>query len=436
MSDFITMMEWLLNEEGEATAQPTGGPGGMPPAGPGLGMPAGPQGAPPQMMGQNDPNIANQQPPSMGQDDDITGDPQTPDMPDDKESKDFESWKRDYFKESVKGDVDKLKEMVLDVRDRNLDPYQHKFVEDNLQILFLRENKNIDVACKEIRKLISQQIDHNNPATSLVGYIYQTLEKQPLLSNVFVKLTGLLDCKGPMHRKFIASLLGAVQVGTAGNNEDIVYNEAEYSVRISTRFNSRFGEVHIGKWSLKQDDPERYLQPAELKRLEEGSPEEKDVLRRRVVMESIAQAFRTRAMIVNVVGSDGTVYHLGWDISTCLKSAYTEGRLVVRVRNNDSAECMIDDDGRIIPFLDMTIMYLQDTDEMDEDGKPQKREVEFIVRKDGQLFLSAQLPILKETSGAFQGMVLKETPWRGNPSDLRTLTRCVPNAPELLLRQC
>lgn len=440
-SDWINMAEWLLSED-DMGGPPGTGPG-MPmnnpaPAGPpGGGMPPG---QPPVMGQQPDPNIANQPADNQmpGEDDkDITNDPQHPDMPqDDDGGKGFEEWRKDYFKEAVTGDVAKLKSAVAEVRDRELDSYQRKFVEDNLQVLFLREHSNIDKASKEIRKLIKQQIDHNNPATTLVNYIHQVLGQQPLLNNIYLKLTGLYALKGDMHRKFLASLLGAVQVGSGGNNEDIVYNENEYSVRISTRFNSRFGEVHIGKWSLKQDDPERYLQPAELKRLEEGSPEEKDVLRRRVVMESIAETFRTRAFVINVVGTDGTVYHLGWDISTCLKSAYAEGRLVVRVKNNDAAEAMIDDDGRIVPYLDMTIMYLQDTDEQDEDGRPQKREVEFIVRREGQLFLSAQLPVLKDTAGSFQGMVLKESPWQGNPSDLRSLQRCVPNATDMLLRQC
>ena len=216
----------------------------------------------------------------------------------------------------------------------------------------------------------------------------------------------------------------------------LIFNEKDYAICISTRFNARFGDVHLGQWSLKTDDPERYLKPPELKRLEEGSPEERDVIRRRVVMESIAEEFKTRAFVVNVVGTDGTIYTFGWDISTSLRSAYHEGKLVVRARDDSSSEAMIDNDGAIIPFVDLKIMYVQATGETDDNGKPVKQEVEFLSRKYGQLFLTAQLPTVKEASSAFQGIVFKEMPWEGNPSDIHTLQRCVPSLPEMIMRQC
>lgn len=432
----INLDDWLIREVGTGTdAGDIGGsPSGMPPTN----SPGTPQGAAPNPA--KDPNIANQDQQNMGgppnKMPDVANDPHLPDMPDDSDSQDFETWKKEFLDSSIKGDVEEMKDMLLKIRDRDLDPYQRKFVEDNLQIIFLREHSNIDKASKEIRKMIKEDLDHNNPATSVVNHISSVLEQQPLLNGCYIKLTGLRGMKGDIHRQLIAGLIGAVQVGSGATNEDLIFNEKDYSIRLSTRFNSRFGDVHLGTWSLKEDDPERYLKPPELKRLDDGSPEEKDVLRRRVVMEAIADAFKTRAFIVNVVGTDGTIYTLGWDIATSLKAAYIEGKLVVRTKNDDAGEAMIDDDGAIVPFLDMKIMYRQNTGGQDEDGKPEKRDVEFITRRYGQLFLTAQLPILKEASSSFQGIVLKETPWTGNPSDLKTLSRCVPSLPEILMRQC
>lgn len=389
---------------------------------------------------QNDPNITNvqnqQQKPVLP---DVAEDPQTPDMPKqvEKEEVNFETWKKNYLVASIKGNVEELKELINKVRDDDLDPYQHKFVEDNLQILFLREYSNIDKASNEIRRKIKEDLDHNNPGTSVVNHITSVLETVPLLNNCFIKLTGLLSMKADIHRKFIASLLGAVQVGSGATNEDLIFNERDYSIRISTRFNSRFGDIHLGNWSLKTDDPERYLKQPELKRLEDGSPEEKDVLRRRVVMESIAAEFKTRAFIVNVVGTDGTIYSLGWDLATSLKSAYTEGKLVVRTKQDDSSEAMIDDDGAIIPFVDLKIMYTKTSEgEYDEEGKPIKKEIEFMTRRYGQLFLTASLEIIKDAANSFQGIVLKETPWQGAATDLKTLARCVPSTNEIILRTC
>jgi hypothetical protein len=411
--------DWLLSEVGTGTDTQAGVPGGPP-------------------TSQPDPNIANQLPQSDPNTSlpDVASDPVVPEMPREEESPDFEGWKKEFLVLSIKGNVEEMKSAILQVRDRDLDSYQRKFVEDNLQILFLREHSNIATASGEIRKLLHEEIDHNNPATTVVNHMNRIMAEQPLLSACYIKMTGYHSNKADLHRKFIASLIGAVQVGSGAYNEDLIYNEKEYSIRISTRMNSRFGNVHLGEWCLKEDDPERYLKPPELKRLEEGGPEEKDVLRRRVVMESIASAFKTRAFIINVVGTDGTVYTLGWDLATSLRSAYVEGKLVVRTVSDDSAEAMIDSDGAIIPFTDIKVMYVQETGDIDENGKPEKREVEFISRKGGQLFLDAQLPILKEASSTFQGIIFKETPWQGNPSDLRTLSRCICSSSMLLLMQC
>jgi hypothetical protein len=109
---------------------------------------------------------------------------------------------RRFFKETVKGDVNKLIDMIHQVRDLELDAYPRKFVEDNMQVCFLRQNANIDKASKEIRKLIKQELDQNNPSVTLVNHITTVLTQMPELNNVFIKLKGLLGMKGDLHRSF------------------------------------------------------------------------------------------------------------------------------------------------------------------------------------------------------------------------------------------
>lgn len=423
--------EWLLEASGDQAGgqqPPMGDPmmpgqAGPPPGDPNVANPAPPQTDPPPQQQQN--SIP-----------DVSGDPHAPDMPEEMDEQDFEQWKDAYFKETVKLDVNKLIDMIHQVRDLDLDSYPRKFVEDNLQICFLRQNANIDKMCKEIRKLVKDNLDQNNPSVSLVNHIVNTMQMMPELNNIFIKLKGLLGMKGDLHRKFIAAIVGGVQVGTGGNNEDVVYNEKDFSIRISTRYNDKWGRVDLGKWTLREDDPERYLTEPEQRRLEEGSPEEKDVLRRRVVMESIAETFKKRGFIVNVAGDDGTVYTFGWDLSGSIKGAYSDGKLVVRTIQSENSEAMIDDQGAIIPYVDVKIKYAKETGGVDEEGKPALEEHEFMERIDGMLFLTAQFNILREAASSFPGIVLKETPYAGNPSDLRVLQRCVPNAPEILMRQC
>ena len=425
--------DWLISEVGEeipgmqAPQTQPGPPPGMPPGDPNIT-------APNQQMAPEEPqNQAGGQP---GETPDISNDPQVPDMPQEREEMDFEQWKNKFLKESIKGDVQKMTDMVQQVRDMELDPYPRKFVEDNLQILFLRQNANIDKAGKEIRKLLRDELDQNNPSASVVNHIFNTLQSMPELSNVFIKMNGLLGSKADLHRKYIAALIGGVQVGAGGDNEDVVFNENEYAIRISTRFNYRWGKVDLGRWSLKEDDPERYLSEPEQQRLEEGSPEEKEALRHRVVMESVANQFKQRAFVINVVNNDGTVYTFGWDISSAVRQAYTEGKLKVKLLQPDGSEAMITDEGNIVPYTEIKIMYMKDTGEVDEEGRPRSEEHEFMSREEGLLFLTGQFQTIQEVANSFQGMSLKEMPYNGNPSDLKALMRCVPNATEMLMRQC
>jgi hypothetical protein len=389
---------------------------------------------------QNDPNITNIEPkPPVADEKDITKDPVTPDMPEEKGKKpdDFEVWKNTYLRESIKGDTNKLLDFIGQIRDKEgLHPYQKKFIEDNLNIQLIRQNSNVEKASKEIRKLIKEQLDKNNPATSVVSHLHSVLDTVPTLNNIFIKLSGYGGLKGDLHRKYIAALLGAVQVGSGANTEDIVYNERNYSIMLSTRFNARWGDVILGNWSLKKDDPEKYLSEAELKRMQEGSPEERDVLRRRIVMESIAEQFETRAFIINITSDDGTIYTLGWDLAGSLKAAYADGKLIIKTQITSGSETVITEDGKIIPLVDLNIYYVKETGQQTEDGKPETKEIEFITRKDGILFLAAELPTIKEMSTALQGALLKETPYTGNPSDLLKLSRCIYSSHDLLLRSC
>lgn len=389
-------------------------------------------------MGQSPAEIPNQEPQQqMEPQQDITQDPAEPDMPEEQPQHDnFEVWRNNYLKESIKGDVNKLIDLLNPLMEKDLEDSQYKFVSDNWNICLLRMNSNIDKASKEIRRNILQQLDRNNPATSVVQYITDFLSQDLLLVNMFIKLKGYVGLKGELHRKLIGSLIGGVQVGSGANTEDVIFNDREYSILISTRFNAKWGDVVLGNWTLKEDDAQRYLSDPEIRRLEEGSPEEKDVLRRRIVVESIAKLFATRAFIINVVGDDGTLYTLGWDIATSLRAAYNEGKLIVKTRHSDNSEAMITDDGQIMPLIDLSIHFVKETGEQDEDGKPATENLDFLERRNGNLFLTATLDTIRNCSKQMQGIVLKENPFGGSPSELKTLLRCVYTAHDLLVKQC
>jgi hypothetical protein len=394
-----------------------------------------PQGEQPPQEGQPPADAPDeaQSPPE-----DVSEDPETPEMPEEKdEEKDFEVWKSNYFKESIKGDATRLMELVSPLRSREgLEPYQRKFVDDNWNIQLIRQNANVAEASKQIRKSIRDQLDRSNPATSVANHIFNTLQTVPTLNETFIRMMGYTGNKGELHRKFMAALTGSVQVSSSPDKENIIFNEKEYSIKMSTRLNSEWGEVSLGSWGLREDDPERYLSEPELRRLSEGSPQERDVLRRRVVIESIAKHFDEQAFLINVVSDDGTIYHLGWDMSNALRGAYAEGKVLVKTVKSENSEAMISDEGEIIPMVDLKIYFVKETDEQDEQGNPRMEETEFMERRNGMLFLTAGLVTVREAAGAMQGTDFKETPYQGNPSDLKALKKCVYSAHDMLMRQC
>jgi hypothetical protein len=436
----LILDDWLMHEEsgfGDNTASFSPGPP--------IGQPEFPNNGDPSVTNMppdvNQPNDNQQKPfedeEGKEEEEDFSSDPKYPHMPEeDKKPENFDAWRKKFMEESVKGDPAAMEDMLLSIRDQELTAYQANFIEDNLQVIILREDGYIKDPSQEIRKIIKSEVDHNNPAVSVVSAICEVADKHQNLSNIFIKLGGFRKLKGELHRELIAALIGAVEVGGGPVTEDLIFNDKEYSIKISTRINSRWGDILVGPWSLRVDDPSRFLRQPELKRLTDGSPEEKEALKHRVILESIAKVYEERAFIINVVEQDGTVCMVGWDLNSCIKTAYTEGGLVVKSTTDDNTEAMIDENGEIIQYPEIRLVYAKDTGALGEDGKPTKEYLPFLERRDGQLFLTADKKTLKSISSKFVGMVFKEIPFKGNPSDLKTIQRCIPSTQELLMRRC
>ena len=87
-------------------------------------------------------------------------------------------------------------------------------------------------------------------------------------------------------------------------------------------------------------------------------------------------------------------------------------------------------------MIDLKIYFTKETGGQNQHGEPELEEVEFMERRNGMLFLTAGLSIIKEAAQSMQGTEFKEVPYPGNPSDLQALKRCVYSAHDLLMRQC
>ncbi len=415
---------WLEAEQPAAPQAPTSDPlsagqaGQIPPQ------------EPPQQPAPGDDPSAGAQPDP----DDVTQDPQSMEEPK-AEEQSFEEWKHNFLEMAIKADNEELVYMLNAVRDRELEVSQRRFVEDNIQVFMFRRDANVLKASKEFRNLLKQDLDRTNPGTTVMQHLTQVLDANPLLYQGLIKLSGTFAWKADLHRKWIAAFLGAVQVGGGATNKDIQICEKEFDINLSTRFATQFGEINIGKWSLIESDPKEYLKPDEQESLQEGSPEEKQVLRRKIIVKSIGETYRKRAFCVHVVSTDGTVYSLGWDLGNSILEAYKAGKVVVRGRENEDKEIMIGDDGEIIPVIDYSILFVRETGEVDDNGRPETEEVPFIERRDSTLYLVADMEVLKMASSGMSGMFFHQVPYGGNPAEILQLQRSIPGLYELISKQ-
>jgi hypothetical protein len=363
-------------------------------------------------------------------------DPNSPDMPEENDEVEFNSWKNEYFKLAVQGDTDKMLDSIDTIRNHDLKASQTKFVEDNFQILLLRQDANFDKVSKSIRRSIKTDVDKDHPGVSMMQIISQELDPNPVLSEILVKLFGFHGLKGELHRKFLAALTGSVQVGGGASKEDIVFNDKDFSINISTRMASDFGEINLGKWSLQDDDTHKFLAEPEVARLQEGSPEERKALIHRVVMSSIAEKFKKRAFLIHVVSETGNVYSIGWDLGDSLQSAYKEGKLIVKSDDSDDADVSINEAGELVPLKNLGIYAKMPDSEIGDNGETEEKTVPFIENRSGTLYFVADMDTMNSMGGNLAGMSFQNKPYTGSPVEFKNLTRCIPSMTELLLRRC
>jgi hypothetical protein len=364
-------------------------------------------------------------------------DPEEPEQDEDEDEKefdDFESWRGEYMKMAIASDTEEMLNAIRPWKKNQaeLESTQAKFINDNYNILVYREDATIAKVSEEIRSLIKKSIDKTHPGTVIMQHITSVLEKTPTLQQVLIKLYNAYGLKGELHRKFIAAILGAVQTGGANIRQDLVYCEKKMTINIDTRYVTEFGEISVGRWSLKTTDPENILSESEMDRLQDGAPEERMALRRRIVIESMARHFMKRSLLIHVGRPDGNVISIGWDLGESLLASYVDGKLVVRSNESPVKNAMISQSGDIIPLLNVDVLYVKETGETDDSGNPEAVEVPFLSVRDGNVFLVADKSLLEIASATMNGMFIKSIPFTGNPSDLQGIRDSLPTLKGIL----
>jgi hypothetical protein len=414
----------------------------------------------------------------------------------------FDEEKIDYMDLAVQSKYGEMTDKLLEMRDiPGLTPGQYKFIEDNIQVLSLARDVDFAEARKKIYKQIKDSIgqlaepaeeqpaeeeptespvpeqepesipapespeqvppkegiDNSDLKTisegneelgeisgvEIYSIISEEIERYEEIKNSMIKLPSFYSMKADLYRKMICAVSNGVQIGSGGTLEDIFIPLAEggVGVKLCTRCYTDFGNIEIGEWSVKFNDPEKYLAEEELEKLNvSGSPEEKEILRKRVVIESVADKFTDKVYIILIVSpEDGSRTEIGFNFSKLLKQGWQNGIISVEFKANiGKGQAAIDVDGQLIDLQDIIIDYIHENpDELDEEGRPVKEKIEFIRQKSGSLYVTItreefDLFINESVEGLFHQTKHPEF----DKGQLTVIQRCVPDIKEILLKQC
>lgn len=277
----------------------------------------------------------------------------------------------------------------------------------------------------------------------LYSILSSETEQYPNITNTMVKLPSFYSMKSDLYRKVMAALMNGVQIGAGGTLEDLFIPIAEggIGIKVCTRCYTDFGNVQIGKWSLQFNDPENYLSDAELEKLNDtGSPEEKEVLHKRVVVESIAEAFKDKVYLVLISDpNDGTRYEIGFNFSDLIRDGWKNGYISIDFKANvGKGEAGVQIDGEMIDLQNIVIEFVRkNASQLDEEGLPSKEYIELMKLKNGYLYLVITGQDFSDFANISQtGLFYSEKQFDSGPEELHKIQRCVPDIKEIILKQC
>ena len=460
-----------------------------------------PQSAPSQPVIQNpnfDMGVQNPAPVAMEP-------PPQEEVPQEKpqEEIDFEIEKIDYLDMSLKQKNDEMMDKLLEMRNiQSLSPGQYKFITDNIQVLSLARDVDFNDARKSIYKRIKETFgdiaepvqDEEIPdtqtqdvadqetampqtsqpeevptpyqGTESVDYIHKNLhevneelgsisgveiysiiseeiERYNTIIETLIKLPSFYAMKADLFRKIICAVSNGTQIGSGGSLEDVFIPLAEggVGIKLCTRIYTDFGNIEIGKWSPKINDPETFLSDEELERLNNsGSPEEKEILKKRVMIESISTAFADKIYLMLICKPEsGERIEVGFNLSELVKTGWQNGTITIDFKANiGKGQATLDLEGNLIELQNIVVSYIKDNnDKLDSNGKPLKEHIELLKLKNGVLYIvSNEEEFFDFTSINSEGIFYNKKQSDLDIEKIQTIQNCVPDIKEILLKKC
>lgn len=199
-------------------------------------------------------------------------------------------------------------------------PAQQQFVEANLSSLSLLDETIVD----EIRRKMRKASD----VESLFTEIETFLSSYPEMGEAMMRLSSAGPDKPNLLRQLLAATCAGVVIpGNSGGEVHLPRKGEPIVLRPACVLD--WGYVDLGPVKIVSTSPEEYLSKGELRRLDNGSPDEKRILRSRVFVESLADQLGGVYHLVLSISAAKSKWELAGFQSDVFRDAYDDGTITV-----------------------------------------------------------------------------------------------------------
>ena len=238
-----------------------------------------------------------------------------------------------------------------------LTPSRRRFIDDNLSVASML----LEASVADFSRKFKTKIKAAGSFSEAWDDVGSILESNRDLGEAFFKLGRLGAARADAARKLIAALASGAQIGSGGDGPDIIIPTEKNGkgVWLGIKAGVNWSNIEIARWQLSADDPGRYLDEVEAQRLENGSPEERAVIRKRLVVESVSAALSDYEVLIIVANPDGTWEELCFTPSTFIKDAFQQGTVTVIEIQDDGSGSSFTSDGKIASCVRFGFVFVE-----------------------------------------------------------------------------
>lgn len=326
-------------------------------------------------------------------------------------------------------DRDVLEKTLNEMSARADTPAFRTFIAANLSAITLLDESVVVEAQKKIRR--GKAADKT--AEELVAAMEQELTERKELAEAVQRISALGSNRGNSWRQLVAALCGgAVVPGPIGGEVQVPIGSKKRGEILILRPQAYlgWGAVDLGKVGLTSESPTEYLGGEEQTKLGSGAPEERRVLRNRMVIEAIADQLGGGVYALLVVEQSGS-WHTAYFDSEMFREAYEQGTItVIEPYPQPGGVLAFDADGNIVNTAAWGLSLIDKNSGVVDPATGEKKfdAVQVAESKGERLVYTGDGEQLAEL-----GSSVYDHSWTGEPKDLESIRRSVPSARETIM---